>query len=127
MPSVTLNEVAPPVSIEQIFNMDCFKFGNMQVLFKNIYDYLAVIGATMTDLEKKVNAIPDFSKLEKQVKDNTEMLASIDKRFRVHIEDQKEMDQKQNSRLDELEKRLTDLESKFDDKFAEMMALIKQL
>ena len=29
--------------------------------------------------------------------------------------------------MDELEKRMTDLEGKFDEKFAEMMALIKQL
>ena len=65
MPSVTLNEVKPPCSIDQIFDMKCFKFGNMQVLFSNIYDYLAVIGASMSELEKKVNAIPDFSALEK--------------------------------------------------------------
>ena len=82
MPSVTLSEVGPPVSIEQIFNMDCFKFGNMQKLFVNIYEYLQVMGENINDMKIRMDGIPDFSELEKKVAQHSDQIKIIDKQFR---------------------------------------------
>ena len=61
-------KVETPKNIDKIFSLDCFKFNDMKDLFKDIYMYLTKFALKMTDLEEKLNAIPDFSELMQKVR-----------------------------------------------------------
>ena len=41
----------------------------MNGIFHNIYEYLTVFGNTLSLHEQRFNGIPDFSKLERRIKD----------------------------------------------------------
>jgi len=66
MPSL---QVEIPKNLDGIFSLDCFKFNEMNGIFHNIYEYLTVFGNTLSLHEQRFNGIPDFSKLERRIKD----------------------------------------------------------
>ena len=53
----------PTKQLDAIFSLDCFKYNDMKGLFKEIYAYLTKFGLKMSELDKALGNIPDFSKL----------------------------------------------------------------
>ena len=60
-------KIDTPNNIDKIFSLECFKFNEMKGLFHLIFDYLTKMSYTINDLNKKVEAIPDFSKMQMDI------------------------------------------------------------
>ena len=83
MPSL---KVETPKGLDGIFSLDCFKFNEMNAVFHNIYEYLKIFGDQLELHEQRMNGIPDFSKLERRIKDNEKSIHDSDK-ARRNLED----------------------------------------
>ena len=77
----------PTKRLDQIFSLDCLKLNEMKAVFIDIFGHLTKFGIKMEELDKKMNAIPDFSKLEKAIFDHGKRLNELDKRSLTTKED----------------------------------------
>jgi hypothetical protein len=84
MPSL---KVETPKNLDGIFSLDCFKFNEMNGIFHNIYEYLAIFGNTLELHEQRFNNIPDFSKLERRIKDVEKSLFDTNKKVSNNYDD----------------------------------------
>ena len=64
----------PTARLDKIFNLDCLKLNDMKAVFVEIYGHLGRFGGKMDELDKRMNAIPDFTKLQKQLHEHEKRL-----------------------------------------------------
>uniref|UniRef100_A0A7S3FZ34 Uncharacterized protein n=1 Tax=Strombidium rassoulzadegani TaxID=1082188 RepID=A0A7S3FZ34_9SPIT len=62
-------KIETPQNLDSIFNLECFKYLEMKGLFKTIFAYLTQIGLKLEDLDDQLGSIPDFSDLQKKLKE----------------------------------------------------------
>lgn len=85
MPSL---KVETPGHLDGMFSLDCFKFNEMKGIFHHIYEHLELFGERLELHELKFANIPDFSKLERNIRDlekqtvaNTKAIKILDENF----------------------------------------------
>ena len=110
MPSL---QVEIPKNLDGIFSLDCFKFNEMNGIFHNIYEYLAIFGNTLELHEQRFNNIPDFSKLELRIKDVEKSVFDTNKKVSNNYDDLLEKIKGLDGRLEKMETVvITELETK---------------
>jgi uncharacterized protein YeeX (DUF496 family) len=113
MPSL---KVETPKNLDGIFSLDCFKFNEMNGIFHNIYEYLAIFGNTLELHESRFNNIPDFSKLERRIKDTEKSIHDTNKKVSTNYDDLLEKIKALDERVEKLETiTITELETKIYD------------
>ena len=85
----------------------------MNGVFHNIYEYLTVFGNTLSLHEQRMNNIPDFSKLERRIKDTEKSLHDTNKKVSSNYDDLLEKIKAMDERVENLETiTITELETK---------------
>ena len=62
-------KIETPKNLDAIFSLDCFKYNEMKGLFKQIYEYLTRVGMKISEMDARLNSIPNFDNLEKSIKE----------------------------------------------------------
>ena len=88
MPSL---KVETPGNLEKIFSLDCFKFNDMKGIFYDIYEHLVLFGEKIDGHDQRLGNIPDFSKIERNLRDlekqvvlNTKTLKNVSEDLSDH-------------------------------------------
>jgi len=89
--------------LDGIFSLDCFKFNEMNGIFHNIYEYLSIFGNTLQLHEQRMNNIPDFSKLERRIKDIEKSLFDTNKKVSNNYDDLLEKIRALDGRVEKIE------------------------
>jgi len=113
MPSL---KVETPTNLEKVFSLECFKFNEMKGIFYNIYEYLTIFGDKLEAHDARFNNIPDFSKLERNIRElekqlviNTKTIGNINNNLTDFQTDT-------NNRFDELRKYVDDMDMGLDER-----------
>jgi len=100
MPSL---KVETPKNLDGIFSLDCFKFNEMNGIFHNIYQYLSIFGSTLELHQQRMDNIPDFSKLERRIKDTEKTIHDTNKKVSSNYDDLLEKIKAMDGRVETLE------------------------
>ena len=113
MPST---KVETPTNIEKIFSLDCFKFNEMKGIFYNIYEYLTIFGDKLEAHDARFNSIPDFSKIERNIRELEKQLVINTKNINGINNDLTDFKTDTNNRFDELKKYVDDMDLGLDER-----------
>jgi|TARA_B110000285_G_C15049209_1_gene576050 hypothetical protein len=75
----------------------------MNGIFHNIYEYLTIFGNTLALHEQRMNNIPDFSKLERRIKDTEKSIHDTNKKVSSNYDDLLEKIKALDGRCEKLE------------------------
>jgi hypothetical protein len=110
MPSL---KVETPKNLDGIFSLDCFKFNEMNGIFHNIYEYLAIFGNTLELHQQRMDGIPDFSKIEMRIKAVEKASHDTNKKVQSNYDDLYQRIKALDERCEKMETiTITELETK---------------